>query len=62
MELYGTKKYPPTTLIRSPNIDFLYSGFLASQIWRARMALRTRYKKLFSKEKDIEKLLEGTKI
>jgi hypothetical protein len=34
------KKYPPTTSsIECPNIDNLYSGYLASQTWRARMMI-----------------------
>jgi hypothetical protein len=49
------KNYPPTaSSIGYINID-LYFGFLASQRWRARIALlRTRYRKAVEEYKDIE--------
>ena len=52
------KKYPPTvSSTRYPNIDILYSRFIANQRWRARKTIQTTdkiYRKTVGEYKDIE--------
>jgi hypothetical protein len=53
------KKYYPTTTssIGYSIIDIIYSGICASQRWRTRMTLRTRYKKVVGDYRDVKYFL-----